>query len=92
MELFAHSVLKVAALAKAAASSNALRRLMDAAPSFREMGLFYHLLTFLRGPHSLLVVDMPATGHTLALTGLPKLLQRVFPRGPIQHALKEGQD
>ncbi len=92
MELFVHSVLKVGAIARAAASSTALRRLLDAAPSFREMGLFYHLLTFLRGPHGLLVVDMPATGHTLALTGLPKVLRRVFPKGPIQVALKEGQD
>ena len=34
---------------------------------------------------------MPATGHTLSLTGLPELLLRLVPRGPIAAALREGQ-
>jgi anion-transporting ArsA/GET3 family ATPase len=34
---------------------------------------------------------MPATGHTLALTGLPAALLRLVQRGPIASALREGQ-
>jgi anion-transporting ArsA/GET3 family ATPase len=97
-ELFLRSVLPVPALAKAALGSEALRRLLSAAPSFREMGIFYHLLTLLKaehpggGPeHELILVDMPATGHTLALTGLPEILLGLVTRGPIAAALREGQ-
>lgn len=97
-ELFLSSVLRVPALAKAALASEALRRLLQAAPSFREMGIFYHLMTFLKeerrqgGPASeLVLVDMPATGHTLALTGLPEVLLGLVTRGPIATALREGQ-
>lgn len=97
-ELFLRSVLPVGALAKAALGSEALRRLLSAAPSFREMGIFYHLLTLLRAEHprggaenELIVIDMPATGHTLALTGLPEVLLGLVSRGPIAAALREGQ-
>lgn len=98
MELFITSVLKVGSLARAAAGSSALRRLVDAAPSFREMGLFFHLLTLMRETlpdgrraHDVIVSDMPATGHTLALTALPEVLGKVFPRGPVKTALDEGK-
>ncbi|MCA2979598.1 MAG: arsenic transporter [Myxococcaceae bacterium] len=96
-ELFLKSVLRSATLARAAISSDALRRLLSAGPSFREMGVFFQLLTALRdqtggGPtHQLILIDMPATGHTLSLTGLPELLLRLVPGGPIAAALKEGQ-
>lgn len=97
-ELFLRSVLPVPALAKAALGSEALRRLLSAAPSFREMGIFFHLLTLLKaehrggGPeHELILIDMPATGHTLALTGLPEVLLGLVTRGPIATALREGQ-
>ncbi len=97
-ELFLRSVLPVPALAKAALGSEALRRLLSAAPSFREMGIFFHLLTLLKAEHprggsehELIVIDMPATGHTLALTGLPEVLLGLVSRGPIANALREGQ-
>ncbi|MBI3557487.1 MAG: arsenic transporter [Deltaproteobacteria bacterium] len=97
-ELFLASVFRVGALAKAALHSEALRRLFQAAPSLREVGIFYCLLTYLRQKHTdgtpsneLIIVDMPATGHTLALTGLPKILLSMVSRGPIADALREGQ-
>ena len=43
------------------------------------------------GAYESIVIDMPATGHTLALTGLPSILLRLIPVGPIATALKEGQ-
>jgi anion-transporting ArsA/GET3 family ATPase len=96
-ELFLKSVLRSGTIARAALSSDALRRLLSAGPSFREMGVFFQLLTCLREKsggdprHELILVDMPATGHTLSLTGLPELLLRLVPGGPIAAALKEGQ-
>lgn len=97
-ELFLKGVLRSGTLARAALASDALRRLLSAGPSFREMGVFYQLLTYLRATDStgapayqLILVDMPATGHTLSLTGLPELLLRLVPRGPIAEALREGQ-
>ena len=97
-ELFLRTALHSSTLARAALSSDALRRLLAAGPSFREMGVFFQLLTYLRRrqhdgqpEHSLILVDMPATGHTLSLTALPDVLLRVMPRGPIATALREGQ-
>lgn len=96
-ELFLKSVLRSGTIARAALSSDALRRLLSAGPSFREMGVFFQLLTCLREKtgndprHELILIDMPATGHTLSLTGLPELLLRLVPGGPIAAALKEGQ-
>jgi len=97
-ELFLRTALHSSTLARAALGSDALRRLLSAGPSFREMGVFFQLLNYLKQTRPdgepefpLILVDMPATGHTLSLTGLPDLLLRLMPRGPIAAALREGQ-
>jgi anion-transporting ArsA/GET3 family ATPase len=97
-EQFLKSVLHSGAIARAALNSQVLRRLLTAGPSFREMGVFFQLLSYLqavhpdgRPEHELILVDMPATGHTLSLTGLPELLLKLVPRGPIAESLKAGQ-
>jgi arsenite/tail-anchored protein-transporting ATPase len=97
-EQFLRTVIPVNALVRAAMGSKALSRLLDAAPSFNEMGVFYHLLSFLRDTrpdgtpeHDLIIIDMPATGHALALASLPEILLRLMPIGPIADALREGQ-
>lgn len=92
-ERFLRSVLPVPGLVKAAMGSKPLLRLLSAAPSFEEMGVFYHLLTLLLDPdHDLVILDMPATGHALALASLPEILLRLMPTGPIAAALRAGQD
>jgi anion-transporting ArsA/GET3 family ATPase len=97
-ELFLASVINVASIAKRALGFEPLRKLSMATPSLRELGVFFHLLTFLRAEraaglprYDLVVVDMPATGHTLALTGLPEVILRLIKRGPIADAMREGQ-
>lgn len=97
-ERFLTSVLPISSLVKAAVRSKALGRLLDAAPSFQEMGIFYLLLTLLEATrrdgsprHELIIFDMPATGHTLALTGLPDILLKLIPSGPIADAMRRGQ-
>lgn len=86
-------------LVKGALRSKALRKFLEAAPSFYEMGLYYHLLMLLEARreksaeplYELLVLDMPATGHTLALTDLPNQLEALMPVGPIAKALARGR-
>ncbi len=97
-EQFLRTVIPVSALVRAAMGSKALSRLLDAAPSFNEMGVFYHLLSYLRETrkdgspeHDLVIIDMPATGHALALASLPEILLRLMPVGPIAEALRAGQ-
>jgi arsenite-transporting ATPase len=97
-ELFFGSVLPFRSLVRVAVGSRFLRAFLEAGPSFQEMGVFYQLLTLLRAQrsdgqpeHELIIVDMPATGHALALTGLPRILLRLIPGGPIARLLKEGR-
>ena len=97
-EAFLKTVVPIPALVRAAVRSKSLGRLLEAAPSFQEMGIFYLLLTLLKDTLSdgaprneLLIFDMPATGHTLALTNLPDILLKLMPTGPIADALREGQ-
>lgn len=97
-ERFLADIFRVQALARLALRNAALRRLLHAGPSFHEMGVFYHLLDLIRWElpdgrprWDFIVVDMPATGHTLALTALPDILLRLVRRGPIASALREGQ-
>lgn len=95
-QLFMEYVLPMRALAAAALRSKALERMLVAVPSFHEMGVYYHLLTLLRErdgrrPYDCIVLDMPATGHALALTGLPDVLLELMPSGPIATAFREGQ-
>lgn len=97
-ELFAHSVIPAGPLIRAALNSKALRKFVTAVPSLYELGLFYHLLTLLkaenkdgRPTHEVIVADMPATGQTLALTSLPRILLDALPEGPIPRYMREGQ-
>jgi anion-transporting ArsA/GET3 family ATPase len=97
-ERFLRDVVRLGPLVKVAMASRALGRFLDAAPSLNEMGLFYHFLELVRQRrddgqprHEMLILDMPATGHTLALATLPEALLRLLPTGPIAEALREGQ-
>ena len=97
-ELFLRSAIPGGTLIGAAIRSKTLQSFLQTAPSFLEMGWYYHLMTLLKAPHKrggyeheLIIVDMPATGHTLALTGLPELLLKLIKKGPMVTALQEGQ-
>lgn len=96
-ELFMKRVIPIGAVVRAAMNSGALRKLLEAAPSFREMGVFYHMFHLCElkrsdgsWEHDLVIVDMPASGHTLGLTGLRDRLLSLMPTGPIANVLNEG--
>jgi anion-transporting ArsA/GET3 family ATPase len=97
-ELFVRSVIPAGPLIKAALASKPLRRFLVAAPSLHEMGVLYHILSLLKAKdrqgrprHEVFIVDMPATGHTLALTSLPAIILDLLPVGPMARAMREGQ-
>lgn len=94
---FLRDVLPMKILADAAMRAGAIRRFLSAAPTFPEMGVLYRLLDLVRAKrrdgtyaHETIVVDLPATGHALALSQIPASLLRVIPTGPIAEAVKEG--
>jgi len=98
MEIFLTEVFRSRSVVGLAMRSKALRRFVEAAPSLHEMGVFQHLLHLVgrrgeRGKpyYDLVVLDMPATGHALALTGLPGIVLRLVPAGPIAQAMRAGQ-
>lgn len=95
--LFLHEVLPVRLMADAALRTRALRRFLEAAPALREMGVLYQMLALVRRTrpdgrplYPLTVLDLPATGHALALASLPDALLSVMPGGPIGRAVREG--
>jgi anion-transporting ArsA/GET3 family ATPase len=98
---FLRDVLPMKILADAAMRAGAIRRFLAAAPTFPEMGVLYRLLDLVREKqtnggsgsafaHEMIIVDLPATGHALALAQIPASLLRVIPTGPIAAAVREG--
>jgi anion-transporting ArsA/GET3 family ATPase len=94
---FLRDVLPMKILADAAMRTGAIRRFLSAAPTFPEMGVLYRLLDLVRTKrkdgqleHEMIIVDLPATGHALALAQIPSSLLRVIPTGPIAAAVREG--
>ena len=97
-EAFGRSIIPSGPLIRAALRSSALRKFMLAAPAFYELGLMYHLLRLLEATNDrgqplypFIIIDMPATGHALALADLPETVLRLVPRGPIATAMRAGQ-
>ncbi|HZI08871.1 MAG TPA: ArsA-related P-loop ATPase [Myxococcus sp.] len=96
---FLQDTLPLRWLADAALRSGALRRFLEAGPALREMGLLYQLLDLVRRTHPdgrfvhpLCIIDLPATGHALALAALPRSVLGLMPGGPIGRSVREGLD
>ena len=96
-ERFLRMVLPIPALVRAGLRSRALRRMLDAAPSLNELGVFYHMLSLVREEvregeplYDLFILDLPATGHALGLASLPENILKIIPSGPIHRAMEEG--
>ncbi|MCK6550958.1 arsenic transporter [Myxococcota bacterium] len=90
-KLFLRAALRVRLVVDAAMKSAALTRFLMAAPTFPEIGALYQLVTLLRDPSfDHVFVDLPATGHALALAALPKTVLKIVPSGLIGDAIREG--
>jgi anion-transporting ArsA/GET3 family ATPase len=95
--LFLQDVLPLRLMAEAAMRTRALRRFLEAAPALREMGVLYQMLHLIRRTrpdgsalYPLTILDLPATGHALALAALPDALLSVIPGGPIGRSVRDG--
>ncbi|MEM1008312.1 MAG: ArsA family ATPase [Myxococcota bacterium] len=95
---FLSEQLRVQMIAKAALRSKILSRFLMATPGFQELGVIYRLLPYLRveqetgrPPYDLVILDLPATGHALAMTSLPEPFLEIFSTGPIEKAIREAQ-
>ena len=90
---FLRSIIPSDRLVKAALESKALSRFLRSAPSMHELGIFYHLKYFEESSNfDKLVIDMPATGHTLALSQLPERIAKIIKKGQIVDALRAGME
>nr|WP_246356741.1 ArsA-related P-loop ATPase [Pyxidicoccus fallax] len=96
---FLQDTLPLRWLAEAALRSRALRRFLEAGPALREMGLLYQMLALLRRTrpdgrfeYPLSIIDLPATGHALAIAALPRTVLALMPGGPIGRSVQEGLD
>ncbi len=90
-ERFLTSFLKLGTLSQMVLGHQGVKWFLEGAPSFREMGFFYHLLLQMRADYDCIILDLPATGHFLGLARLPALLLKMIPFGPIAERMKEGQ-
>ena len=81
--------LKLKSLVRLATRNKMLSRLWQIAPSVDEIVLLNSLFHFERGTHThgpkfdFIVVDMPATGHALAMLGVPKGILGLGRVGPL---------
>lgn len=90
-ERYLSAVIPVERLIRAALESKPLSRFLRSAPSMHELGVFYHLSQFNEDEQfDRVIVDLPASGHTLALTQLPERMARILKRGPIVEGLRRG--
>jgi arsenite-transporting ATPase len=89
--MFLRAGLKVKLLVDTAMRSAALTRFLMAAPTFPEVGILYQIVELLRSRRfDHILIDLPATGHALALASLPRVVNRIVPSGLIGDAIREG--
>jgi len=93
---FVRDTLPLGFVAERALRSGPLRRFLEGAPAFGELGLLYQGLSLVE--HGLdgarfdtLVLDAPASGHTLAIARLPEVAAGVFAQGPVAAAIARGR-
>lgn len=90
---FLRSMIPSDRLVKAALDSRPLSKFLGSAPSMHELGLFYHLKKFDEDQrYQRIIIDLPATGHTLALSQLPDKIAKIIKKGQIVEALRAGMN
>ena len=94
---FLRETLPFKFMAERALKVDAVRRFIDAAPAFAEMGVLFRGMQLLdekrrdgSSVYDLMVLDAPASGHTLAFASLPETILKVFSIGPIATAARAG--
>ena len=85
--------LKVAALSNRVIASPIFQHFADGAPGLKEMALLGHALRLARGDLKLkvdtVVLDAPATGHSVSLLAAPLVVSEVIEKGPVGALARE---
>jgi anion-transporting ArsA/GET3 family ATPase len=94
---FLRDALPFKFMADRALKVDAVRRFLDAAPAFAEMGVLYRGMRLIdqtrkdgAPEYDVMILDAPASGHTLAFASLPDTILKVFTGGPIATAARAG--
>lgn len=94
---FLRDALPFKFMADRALKVDAVRRFLDAAPAFAEMGVLYRGMQLVNRTrrdgspvHEVMILDAPASGHALAFAALPDTMLQVFTGGPIATAARAG--
>lgn len=87
-------MLGVKKLVEAFLHNRVVRAFVHAAPSVLELCLLHRIdmcrrPTEPRGPFSPVIVDLPASGHALALMGTPKVVMKLVRMGPLYRRANE---
>jgi len=94
---FLHSVLRFRILSRRLLASTSFQVLAAAAPGLPEFLVLHRLLRWLeakrlgRHVHDLVVVDAPASGHSLPLLAAPRTLGALARLGPVASLLEKMQ-
>ncbi len=87
---YVESVVKVRRVVGLILKNKVVKVFLTATPGARELVLLSRLLELSHEPRwDHIVVDLPASGHALALFRTPYLARRVFARGPLRRRAEE---
>ncbi len=87
---YVESVVPVRRVVGLILKNKVVKVFLTATPGARELVLLSRLLEFSHEPRwDHIVVDLPASGHALALFRTPYLARRVFARGPLRKRAEE---
>lgn len=97
-QIFLEEQLPFRWMARTAVRSKYINRFLSMAPGFQELGILYRGMPYLREKlsngqfrYEHVIVDLPATGHALALTSIPGPMLAVFENGPVANSIREAQ-
>jgi hypothetical protein len=94
---FVHGVLRFRMLSRRLLESTSFQVLAAAAPGLQELLVLHRLLGWIRAKrlgrpvHQLVIVDAPASGHSLPLLEAPRTLRAFARLGPVAELLGEIQ-
>lgn len=94
---FVHGVLRFRMLSRRLLESTSFQVLAAAAPGLQELLVLHRLLGWIRAQrlgrpvHQLVIVDAPASGHSLPLLEAPRTLRAFARLGPVAELLGEIQ-
>ena len=94
---FVHGVLRFRMLSRRLLESTSFQVLAAAAPGLQELLVLHRLLGWIRAKrlgrpvHELVIVDAPASGHSLPLLEAPRTLRAFARLGPVAELLGEIQ-